>query len=250
MGRCRLPSTLTRSSATAVPLRSCRSTARSISSVGRGSTARRSSPRSSTRHRAASGRSRRPLVVASSENTSTTRTCCGRASSAKTDALAFTTEAPAVLPLLGAEALEAIDRSVRWWRTWSARTKYDGPHRDLVVRSALALKLLAYAPSGAIVAAPTTSLPERLGGDLNWDYRYCWLRDAAFTARALVGLGYVEEAAAYVNWLVDTTALTSPKLRVLYDVYGTMPKGERALPELEGYLGSRPVRVGNLARDQ
>lgn len=165
-------------------------------------------------------------------------------------ALAFTSEAPSVLPLLGEQARAAIDVSVRWWRRWASRAKYDGPHRDAVVRSALALKLLAYAPSGAIVAAPTTSLPERPGGDSNWDYRYCWLRDAAFTARALVGLGYVEEADAYVNWLVHTTALTRPELRILYDVFGRPPPDERELWHLSGYRGAKPVRIGNAARDQ
>jgi GH15 family glucan-1,4-alpha-glucosidase len=164
--------------------------------------------------------------------------------------LVLTSEAPAILPTHGEQARIAIDRSVRWWRAWSARAKYDGPHREEVIRSALALKLLAYAPSGAIIAAPTTSLPERVGADLNWDYRFCWLRDAAFTARALTALGYVEEADAFVNWLVHTTALTRPRLHALYDVFGDAPKKERELGHLAGCLGSKPVRIGNGARDQ
>jgi GH15 family glucan-1,4-alpha-glucosidase len=125
--------------------------------------------------------------------------------------LTFADDRPAVLPPLGEWSRAAIDRSVAWWRDWASRLQYDGPRRENVIRSALALKLLVYAPSGAVVAAPTTSLPERIGGDLNWDYRFCWLRDAAFTVRALFALGCPTEARAFVDWLLHATRLTQPE---------------------------------------
>lgn len=165
-------------------------------------------------------------------------------------ALTYASESPSVLPLLGHSADLALERSVKFWNAWSARAKYDGPYREEVVRSALTLKLLSYAPSGAMIAAGTTSLPERIGGTLNWDYRYCWLRDAAFMSRALIGLGYVDEAAAFIHWLVNFTTLRSPELRVLYDVYGERPVRERELTHFLGYERSRPVRIGNAAEAQ
>jgi GH15 family glucan-1,4-alpha-glucosidase len=164
-------------------------------------------------------------------------------------ALTHATEAPAALPPLGAVAEEALSRTEALWRRWVRQLRYTGPFRDAVARSALALKLLAYAPSGAIVAAPTTSLPERLGGHLNWDYRYCWLRDASMTVRALFGLGFHAEAEAFVTWLLHSTRLTRPALRIMYDVFGRPPPRERDLG-LAGYAGSRPVRAGNAAKDQ
>jgi len=164
--------------------------------------------------------------------------------------LTFDEEAPAVLPPLGAAVTERLDRTIAWWRRWSERARYDGPHREAVVRSALALKLMSFAPSGAIVAAPTTSLPERDGGDLNWDYRFCWLRDASFTARVLLDLGYTEDAEAFCNWLLHATRLTRPELRVLYDVYGNRPVDEHQIPGVAGYHGSLPVRIGNAAHAQ
>lgn len=164
--------------------------------------------------------------------------------------LSYSAEGPAVLPPLGELISEKFALTVAWWQRWASRARYSGPYRDQVVRSALALKLMTYAPSGAIIAAPTTSLPERVGGDLNWDYRFCWLRDAAFTARALFGLGYEEEAEAFVSWMLHATRLTRPELRVIYDVYGESNPEETELPHLEGYMGSRPVRIGNATRDQ
>jgi GH15 family glucan-1,4-alpha-glucosidase len=163
--------------------------------------------------------------------------------------MSFSSDAPAELQPLEC-VRESLERSNAWWRSWIGQAKYDGPHRDAVLRSALALKLLTYGPSGAIIAAPTTSLPERIGGDLNWDYRYCWLRDASFTIRALFGLGYVEEASAFLGWLLHTTRLKPPYLRILYDVFGNSPKRERILPHFTGYLDSRPVRIGNAAENQ
>jgi GH15 family glucan-1,4-alpha-glucosidase len=164
--------------------------------------------------------------------------------------LTYSMEAPAVVPLLGEAARGRIERTVRWWQEWANRCAYEGPSRDAVVRSALALKLMTYAPSGALVAAPTTSLPETIGGVRNWDYRYCWLRDASFTLRALYALGYREEAEAYIGWLLHATRLTWPELQVLYDIFGEAKLPERELPHLEGYAGSRPVRIGNDAQGQ
>jgi len=165
--------------------------------------------------------------------------------------LTYAEESPAVLPPLDdAVVMKRIEHSVQWWRRWAGHAKYDGSFRDEVVRSALTLKLLSYAPSGAIIAAPTTSLPERIGGSWNWDYRYCWLRDASLTIRALLGLGYREEADDFLDWMLQATRLTQPELRILYDVYGNLAPKERTLDWLSGYRGSRPVRLGNGARYQ
>jgi GH15 family glucan-1,4-alpha-glucosidase len=157
---------------------------------------------------------------------------------------------PAVIPSFGGEAERKIGLTIGWWREWATRCRYAGPYRTAVVRSALALKLLTYAPSGAVVAAPTTSLPERIGGIRNWDYRYCWLRDASLTLQALIDLGYGEEAQAFLAWMLDSTRLTWPELRVLYDVHGETRLRERELAHLAGYGASRPVRIGNDAENQ
>jgi len=135
------------------------------------------------------------------------------------------------------------------WRDWSESLRPGTEWRDAVVRSALALKLLVHAPSGAIAAAATTSLPEVVGGERNWDYRFCWVRDAAFMLGALLRLGRVDEADAFFWWLMQASQLTHPRLRVLYRLDGGPQARERTLP-LAGYLGSVPVRIGNGAAGQ
>jgi GH15 family glucan-1,4-alpha-glucosidase len=173
-----------------------------------------------------------------------------RAGERRRFSLTYDAHGPAVLPALGAHSDRAIERSVDFWTRWANRCTYEGPYHGHVIRSLLVLKLLAYAPSGAIVAAATTSLPEKMGGDLNWDYRFCWLRDASLTVHELLDLGYADEAAAFVGWLLHCTRLTRPRLSVLYDVYGDLPKHEQVLSHLSGHGGSRPVRIRNAAADQ
>ncbi len=121
--------------------------------------------------------------------------------------LSYTENAPAVLPDL-AQIPHRIAMCAAWWKAWAAQAKYDGEFRDEVIRSALTLKLLTFALSGAVIAAPTTSLPERVGGSLNWDYRYCWLRDSSLTIRAMLELGYLDEASQLLDWMLHATRLT------------------------------------------
>ena len=148
------------------------------------------------------------------------------------------------------DAAAALANTLGWWQEWSSRCTHAGPWRDAVVRSLITLKALSYAPTGGIVAAPTTSLPEAIGGVRNWDYRYCWVRDATFTLYALLHGGYREEAASWRDWLLRAVAGDPSQMQILYGI-----AGERQIPELEidwlaGYEGSRPVRVGNAAIGQ
>jgi GH15 family glucan-1,4-alpha-glucosidase len=164
--------------------------------------------------------------------------------------LTFCADAPAVIPPLGDLVGDKLNLTIAWWREWAGQSNYKGRYERQVMRSALVLKLLSYSPSGAIIAAPTTSLPERIGADLNWDYRFAWLRDAAFTVHALFGLGYKEDSEAFVDWLLHATRLTRPELRVVYDVFGECTPPEQELSYLNGYAASQPVRIGNGASEQ
>jgi len=145
---------------------------------------------------------------------------------------------------------KGIAATERWWRDWSGRCRYEGPYRDAVVRSLITLKAMAYGPSGGIVAAPTTSLPEQLGGVRNWDYRYCWIRDATFTLLALLHAGYEAEAVAWREWLLRAVAGRPEQMQLMYGVEGERRLLEYELGWLPGYAGSRPVRVGNAASEQ
>ncbi len=164
--------------------------------------------------------------------------------------LSYSSQSPAVIPELAETGWERLQLTIHYWKAWIGQCRYKGPYIEQVKRSALALKLLAHAPSGAIVAAPTTSLPEKPGGERNWDYRYCWLRDASFTIRALVSIGFEAEAHAYLNWILHATQLTRPKLQVVYSVYGHASLEEKTLDWLQGYRNSQPVRIGNGADQQ
>jgi len=148
------------------------------------------------------------------------------------------------------DPVRAVDDSEAWWGEWASRIAYEGGWQDAVIRSLLTLKALTYAPTGGIVAAPTTSLPEALGGVRNWDYRYCWLRDSTFTLYALMLAGLADEAKAWREWLLRAVAGQPNKMQILYGVAGERRISEQELPWLAGYLGARPVRVGNAAVEQ
>jgi GH15 family glucan-1,4-alpha-glucosidase len=156
-------------------------------------------------------------------------------------------------PASEAEGEELFQQTVKFWHRWLARSTYRGRWRERVERSALVLKLLTFEPTGAIVAAPTTSLPEVIGGPRNWDYRYAWLRDAAFSVYALVRVGFTEEAAGFVQWIRNHVAKhTEPgeKLPSLFSIYGNPELPEQELTHWEGYKKSSPVRIGNDAYKQ
>jgi len=148
------------------------------------------------------------------------------------------------------DALEAVAFTESWWKEWSGCCRHEGPWRDAVVRSLIVLKALTFAPTGGIVAAPTTSLPEHIGGVRNWDYRYCWLRDATFTLYSLLEAGYDDEAIAFRNWLLRAVAGDPASLHIMYNIHGARRLPELELPWLEGYEHSRPVRIGNAASEQ
>ncbi|MGQ4488897.1 glycoside hydrolase family 15 protein [Streptomyces sp. 372A] len=142
---------------------------------------------------------------------------------------------------------EALENALTDWAEWSARCEYQGPYRDAVIRSLITLKALTFGPTGGIVAAPTTSLPEEIGGVRNWDYRFCWLRDSTLTLGALISAGYVEEAAAWRDWLLRAVAGDPADLQIMYGLAGERRLPESELPWLRGYENSAPVRIGNAA---
>ncbi|MBC9008413.1 glycoside hydrolase family 15 protein [Acetobacter tropicalis] len=143
-----------------------------------------------------------------------------------------------------------LNETEAWWQAWSEQCTYHGPWRDAVMRSLIVLKALTYSPTGGIVAAPTTSLPEDLGGIRNWDYRYCWLRDAALTLSALISCGYHEEAQAWNDWLHRSIAGDAAQTQIMYGVSGERILREWSVENLPGYHNAKPVRIGNAASDQ
>ena len=155
-------------------------------------------------------------------------------------------------PFSEAESEELFEDTVAFWRRWLSQCAYKGRWREMVERSALMLKLLTYQPTGAIVAAPTCSLPEELGGERNWDYRYTWIRDAAFTLYGLLRIGFTEEAAGFMKWIEARAGELNPdgSLQIMYGIDGRHELTEECLDHLEGYKGSRPVRIGNGAYGQ
>ncbi len=148
------------------------------------------------------------------------------------------------------DPFDAVDSTIEWWTDWASQCTYEGEYRDAVMRSLITLKALTFAPTGGIAAAPTTSLPEFIGGSRNWDYRYCWLRDATFTLTALIHCGYLEEASDWRRWLVRAVAGRGDELNIMYGLAGERRLPELELPWLPGYEHSRPVRIGNAAHSQ
>ena len=148
------------------------------------------------------------------------------------------------------DPVKSLQETEAFWADWSSRCTYEGDHRDLVLRSLITLKALTFAPTGGIVAAPTTSLPEKLGGRRNWDYRFCWLRDATFTLLALMNSGYTEEALAWHNWLLRAVAGSPALMQIMYGIWGQRRLLEWEAGWLDGYEGAKPVRIGNAAHAQ
>jgi GH15 family glucan-1,4-alpha-glucosidase len=180
------------------------------------------------------------------------KTCTAYIQVKKGDRLAFQltwypSEQPTPEPI---DAERALAETEAYWREWSGRCRYEGPWRDAVMRSLLTLKACTYAPTGGIVAAPTTSLPESIGSVRNWDYRFCWLRDASLTLDALLIGGYIDEARGFRDWLLRTVAGAPESVQIMYGIQGQRRLTEFDVPWLPGYEGSRPVRVGNAASEQ
>ncbi len=148
------------------------------------------------------------------------------------------------------EALSALETTEQFWRAWAAKCGSAGKWSTAVTRSLITLKALTFAPTGGIVAAPTTSLPEQIGGPRNWDYRYCWVRDATLSLMALMGGGYFEEASAWRNWLVRACAGSPAQMQIMYGIAGERRLWEWEVPWLRGYENSKPVRIGNAAHAQ
>ena len=148
------------------------------------------------------------------------------------------------------DARRSVEFTESWWRDWSSKCDYDGPWCEAVIRSLITLKALTFAPSGGMVAAPTTSLPEKLGGIRNWDYRYCWVRDATFTLYSLLNNGYQAEAEDFRNWLLRAVAGHPAELQIMYSIFGRRRLIELEVDWLAGYANSRPVRIGNAAYTQ
>ncbi|QQO13225.1 glycoside hydrolase family 15 protein [Bradyrhizobium diazoefficiens] len=153
-------------------------------------------------------------------------------------------------PAAPADPIALLDQTERFWRDWSSRCEAAGPYSEPVLRSLITLKALTFAPSGGMVAAATTSLPEQIGGQRNWDYRFCWVRDATLTLLALMGGGYYDEARAWRDWLVRAVAGSPKQLQIMYTVTGERRLTEWEVPWLSGYENSKPVRIGNAAHTQ
>ena len=148
------------------------------------------------------------------------------------------------------DADSALARTEAWWREWSGRCKYEGVYRDQVLTSLIALKAMTSETTGAVIAAPTTSLPEEIGGERNWDYRYCWLRDSVLALEALLAAGYTDEALAFRDFMLRVGTGDPTTIQIMYGIGGERRLTEFELPELPGYEGSKPVRIGNAASEQ
>lgn len=164
--------------------------------------------------------------------------------------LSYCQGAPGVVPPMGAASRRELAATLEWWGDFVDQIDYDGPFRAALIRSVVTLRLLTFSMSGAVLAAATTSLPEAIGGGRNWDYRYCWLRDASFMLNAFVAVGCMDEGAAFLRWLLYATQLTSPRLNTFYTVFGRVDITQHKIQSLEGYRGSGPVHRGNAAQPQ